>query len=88
MRKVREFGKYIIADPRICHGALTFRGTRIFVDAVLEQVAQGDSWDKIVSEWRGSVPREAIAEAIRLAHQALTTSVRPKRAARRPVRAA
>ncbi|HIE29634.1 TPA: DUF433 domain-containing protein [Candidatus Poribacteria bacterium] len=26
-----EFGKYIVADPNICHGALTFKGTRIFV---------------------------------------------------------
>lgn len=28
-----EDGEYIVADPRICHGALTFKGTRIFVRA-------------------------------------------------------
>ena len=64
---VKEIGKYIIADPKICHGALTFRGTRIMVSIVLEQVAQGLDWDRIIWEWDGKVPREAIAEAVRLA---------------------
>ena len=26
-------GRYIVADPKICHGKPTFRGTRIFVEA-------------------------------------------------------
>ena len=29
--EVKEFGKHIVADPRICHGQWTFRGTRIMV---------------------------------------------------------
>ena len=56
-----------MADPRICHGKLTFRGTRILVANVLEQVADGKPWDYIIEEWDGQVPREAIAEAVRLA---------------------
>ena len=33
MRKTtpRLMGRYIVADPRICHGKPTFRGTRVFV---------------------------------------------------------
>ena len=62
--------RYIIADPRICHGKPTFRGTRIMVSQVLDQVASGMAWEVIVEEWRGSVPKEVIAEAIRLATQA------------------
>jgi uncharacterized protein (DUF433 family) len=62
--------RYIITDPRICHGKPTFRGTRIMVAQVLEQVASGMAWEVIVEEWRGSVPKEAIAEAVRLATQA------------------
>ena len=30
---------------------------------VLKQVAQGMPWDAITAEWRGAVPRDAIAEA-------------------------
>lgn len=66
-----EFGKYIVADPEICHGKLTFKGTRIFVRDVVEMVAEGMDWDKIIKEWRGSITKEAIAEAIQLAGVAL-----------------
>lgn len=64
------FGRYIVSDPDICHGKPTFRGTRIMVSHVLEQVAEGTSWDSIVQEWRGSIGKEAIAEAVQLARQA------------------
>ena len=78
-KAVKEFGKYIVADPLICHGALTFRGTRVFVEAVLEQVADGKDWDRIVKSWNGSVSREAIAEAITLAQKALISNTRSRR---------
>jgi hypothetical protein len=41
---------------------------------VLDQVADGLDWDVIVGEWRGDVPREAIAEAVRLARDALVAA--------------
>jgi len=63
-------GRFVVADPAICHGQPTFRGTRILVDDVLEQVAAGIAWETIVEEWRGNVSSEAIAEAVRLASQA------------------
>lgn len=50
----------------ICHGEPIFRGTRILVADVLEQVATGMAWEAIVDEWRGTVTKEAIAEAGRL----------------------
>jgi uncharacterized protein (DUF433 family) len=68
-------GRYIVTDPHICHGKPTFRGTRIMVSQVLEQVASGMAWDTIVDEWRGSVPKDAIAEAVRLALQAFVDHV-------------
>lgn len=68
---VKVFGTYIVADPRICHGQLTFRGTRVFVADVLAQVAKGMPWDQIVREWRGTVSMDAIAEAVSLARTAL-----------------
>ncbi len=63
-------GRYIVADPRICHGEPTFRGTRIMVKHVLEQVSEGMAWEAISAEWRGSITEDAIAEAVRLASQA------------------
>jgi uncharacterized protein (DUF433 family) len=67
----KQFGRYIVADPKICHGKLTFAGTRVFVQDVLEMVAQGTDWDAIIKEWHGSINREAIAEAVQLAGRAL-----------------
>jgi uncharacterized protein (DUF433 family) len=63
-------GRYIVTDPQICHGKPTFRGTRIMVSQVLEQVANGMSWEAIVEEWHGSINKFAVAEAVRLAGQA------------------
>ena len=51
----RMVGRFIVADPAICHGQPTFRGTRILVRDVLEQVASGIAWETMVEEWRGNV---------------------------------
>ena len=66
-KKAQLLGRYIIADPDICHGKPTFRGTRIMVWQVLEMVAEGKAWETIVEEWGGSITQEAIAEAVQLA---------------------
>ena len=66
----RMIGRYIVADPAICHGQPTFRGTRILVADVMEQVAGGIAWETIVEEWRGDLSPDAISEAVRLASQA------------------
>ena len=69
-RAGRLIGQFVVSDPAICHAQPTFRGTRILVADVLEQVAAGTAWETIVEEWRGNVSAEAIAEAVRLASQA------------------
>jgi len=69
------YGRYIVSDPDICHGKPTFRGTRILVADVLEQVGEGLAWETIIEEWRGSITKEAIAEAIRLSRQAFLEHV-------------
>jgi uncharacterized protein (DUF433 family) len=71
----RMISRYIVTAPRICHGKPTFRGTRIMVAQVLARVASGMAWEVIVEEWRGSVPKEAIAEAVHLATQAFVEHV-------------
>jgi uncharacterized protein (DUF433 family) len=68
-QQTKLLGRYIVADPKICHGKPTFRGTRIMVGQVLKRVAKGTPWDDIVAAWDGSVSKEAIAEAVSLAER-------------------
>ena len=63
-------GRYIVADPNICHGKPTFVGSRVMVWQVLDEVAKGMAWDDIVALWPDSVSKEAIAEAVKLARRA------------------
>jgi uncharacterized protein (DUF433 family) len=59
-----ELGRHIVADVEICGGQPTFKGTRIMVWIVLEQLEDGMTWDEVVDEWGGKVLKRAIAEAI------------------------
>jgi uncharacterized protein (DUF433 family) len=74
-KKTEVLGRYVVVDPRICHGQPTFRGTRVLVADVLAQVARGMAWESIVEEWRGTVSAEAIGEAVHLAREALVTTL-------------
>lgn len=71
MAKMRRkiLGRYIVADPEICHGKPTFIGSRVMVWQVLKAVARGEAWDNIVAQWPGAVSKEAIAEAVELAER-------------------
>ena len=66
-----ELGEHIVADPLICHGKPTFKGTRIMVWQILEDLARGESVDEVVKAWGGRVSRAAVLETIRLAGGAL-----------------
>jgi hypothetical protein len=78
-----ELGRYIVADPEICHGQPTFKGSRIMVWQVLDDVADGRSWEFIChTRWGGRIPLAAVAEAVKLAGAAWLG----ERPARRPVR--
>jgi uncharacterized protein (DUF433 family) len=68
---VQFVGRYLVTDPRVCHGKPTFLGTRVLVSDVLEQVASGMAWETIIEQWNGSITRKAIAEAVQLAREAL-----------------
>lgn len=70
--KKKSFGRYIVSDPLICHGRLTFRGTRVMVEGVLQLLEEGMDWDQIIEGFNGSITRPAIAEAVRLANRALS----------------
>ncbi len=42
------------------------------VSQVLKQVESGMAWKAIVDEWQGSIPKEAISEAVKLASMAFS----------------
>ena len=68
----KSLGRYIVADPAVCHGQPTFRCTRIFVSDVLDDMARGMAWQAILERWHGSIKKEAIAEQNDLARIRLT----------------
>lgn len=67
-----EVGTYLVVDPEICHGQMTFKGTRVPVDTVLTFLAKGYSVDQMLRSWP-ELTRAAIEEAIHLASQSLQT---------------
>ncbi|MCK5109377.1 MAG: DUF433 domain-containing protein [Methanosarcinales archaeon] len=52
--ETKTLGRYIVADPAICHGGPTFRGTRILVADVLEQLKA--AWHGMQSSKSGVTP--------------------------------
>ncbi len=63
-------GEHLVIDPRVCHGELTFRGTRVPVETILGYLAEGYSLAYIRKSWP-EVSSAAIQEAIRLASYAV-----------------
>lgn len=51
MEKRIVINPYIVADPQICHGKPTFKGTRIMVWQILEMLASGQKEEEIFEEF-------------------------------------
>lgn len=64
--KVIEANKYVTANPEICHGKLTFTGTRIMVWQVLEMLEAGETVEEILEDYP-SLTREHIKAALHFA---------------------
>ncbi|HEY9066042.1 MAG TPA: DUF433 domain-containing protein [Burkholderiaceae bacterium] len=46
-----DWTSYIASNPHVMHGAVCFRGTRIPVSVVLDNLAAGESTDAILAEY-------------------------------------
>ncbi len=80
-----EVGKHLVVDPRVCHGQLTFKGTRVPVDTVLYYLSTGRTIRQILKDWP-ELKRAAVVEAILLAADALVERhVGPTRKMHEPV---
>ncbi len=72
-----EIGQYLISDPEVYHGELTFKGTRIPVRTVLTFLGMGENVDELLKGYP-SLCREAIQEGIRFAKATLATRFEPE----------
>lgn len=60
----------ITIDPEVCHGKPTIRGLRYPVEAILEYLAGGDSYDDLLAEFP-DLEREDLQACLQFAAQSL-----------------
>lgn len=67
-----DWKPYITSDPQIMHGTVCFRGTRIPVSVVLDNLADGETPERILDQFPTLKPEyipAAIAYAAELARE-------------------
>jgi uncharacterized protein (DUF433 family) len=57
-------------DPKVCNGRPVIKGTRIPVSIILEQIAEGRSWESVL-EGYPELKREDIQQAVLYASASL-----------------
>ena len=57
-------------NPRVCDGKPVIKGTRIPVSVILENVAQGESWDTLIETYP-ELNKEDIRAALLYASESL-----------------
>ncbi len=60
-------------NPRVCNGRPVIRGTRIPVSVILEQIAEGESWNSLLAGYP-ELDREDIKAALIYARESLDHS--------------
>ena len=58
-----DWREHITVDPAVCHGSACFKGTRVMVSVVLDNLAAGISAEQILKSYPSLGP-EAIQAAI------------------------
>lgn len=67
-----DWKNHVISDPKIMHGAVCFKGTRVPVSVVLDNLADGESAERILDQYPSLRPEHipaAIAYAAELARE-------------------
>jgi uncharacterized protein (DUF433 family) len=70
-------GQHIVRAIGVCGGRPTVKYTRIEMSHLLDRIAQGDSIEEIVGDYRGRVSREAVAEAVEITNRFFAASLSP-----------
>jgi uncharacterized protein (DUF433 family) len=64
-------------NPRVCNGKPVIRGTRIPVAVILEQIAEGESWENLLAGYP-ELTREDIQAALLYARASIEhADIRP-----------
>ena len=58
-------------NPRVCNGRPVIKGTRIPVSVILEQIAEGESWDTLLAGYPELKKEEDIQAALLYAKTSL-----------------
>lgn len=61
-----DWRERISIDPNICHGKACIKGTRIMVSVILDNLAEGESADRILASYP-TLEKEDIEAALRYA---------------------
>ena len=69
-----EINDYIVADPEICHGKLTFKGSRVMVWQILEMLADGETIEEILEDFP-SLSQQHIKSALEYVTQIVQEGV-------------
>ena len=64
-----DWRERIVADPAVCHGKPTVKGTRVLVSVVLSHLAHGDRAETIMAEFP-SLTEEDVRAVIAFAAEA------------------
>jgi uncharacterized protein (DUF433 family) len=59
-------GRYVVRALGVCGGRPTFKYTRIEIAGTLDRLHAGENIDDVVEGYEGTVPYEAVLEAIRI----------------------
>lgn len=60
-------------DPKVCNGKPVIKGTRIPVSVILEQIAEGISWDQLLMDYP-ELKRDDIKAALSFARETIDHS--------------
>jgi uncharacterized protein (DUF433 family) len=67
---VDDVSERIEINPRVCGGQPVIKGTRISISAILEQLADGESWDSLLRGYPERT-REDIQAALQYARRSI-----------------
>ena len=59
--RAMDWKPYIAADPQIMHGTACFRGTRVPVSAVLDNLAAAETSERILASYPSLRPEHILA---------------------------
>ena len=75
-----DWREHLTSDPRVCHGQVCAKGTRVFVTNILDSLAEGASREEILRSYPSLRPEHIDAAMAYAAELAREESLLPLRA--------